>query len=83
MNQPVETRPLTPAQKAYVRTLNERATAAQAALNEYVDEYLRMELGTPMAEGWELRDLNIGFVKRPREEEGPLHDTQDSNAPGA
>lgn len=55
-------KPLTLAQQQYLVALIERAKAAQAAVTSYIDDYLRDEHGAPAGDGWQLRDIQTGFV---------------------
>lgn len=54
-------KPLTVSQQQHLLALIERAKAAQATINQFV-EYLRDEHSAPEAAGWQLLDVQTGFV---------------------
>ncbi len=56
---------LTLSQQQHLLALVERARAAQAAINQFV-EYLRDEHDAPEANGWALDDVQVGFAQRPQ-----------------
>lgn len=65
-------KPLTVSQQQHLIALIERAKAAQATINQFV-EYLRDEHSAPEAAGWQLLDVQTGFVQTgPKPEPYPL-----------
>lgn len=57
-----ESKPLTLGQQLHLAILFERVAAAQTNIAAYMD-YLRDECAAPAREGWQLKDLRIGFTK--------------------
>lgn len=49
-------------QQQHLLALIERASASQLAVNTFI-EYLRGEHSAPAASGWQITDVQMGFVQ--------------------
>lgn len=55
-------KPLTLSQQQHLLALIERANAAKVAIDSFV-EYLRDEHSAPLTTGWQINDVQTGFVQ--------------------
>lgn len=57
---------LTKIQQQHLLVLIERQKAAASTIAQFI-EYLRDEHSAPEHEGWQIRDIQVGFEQMPKE----------------
>ena len=68
------TKPLTDAQQQHLSRLNTTSLQAKQNMDAFVG-YLRAEHDAP-AEGWQLRNLQVGFERMPEKPKGESDETK-------